>query len=289
GVSLFFGDAVITPAVSVVAAIEGLTVRAPALQAYVVPVSVAILVALFAFQRYGTAVVGALFGPVVLLWFLALAAAGAYQIAHNPIVLQALNPWHALQFVTSHGVSSFLVLGAVVLAITGAEALYTDLGHFGKTPILIAWFSLVLPALALNYLGQGALLIGSPEAIANPFYRSFPPWALFPMVGLATVATVIASQAVISGAYSVTRQAVQLGYLPRLNVLHTSAREIGQIYMPAVNWIMLAAVLAAVITFGSCSALASAYGMAVMGTMLVDTLLTFFVIRYRWGYNLLLC
>ena len=289
GVSLFYGDAVLTPAVSVVAAVEGITVGAPQVQPYVVPISVAILVALFAFQRYGTAVVGACFGPVVLVWFLALAASGVYQIARNPVVLQALNPWHGIQFVTAHGFSSFLVLGAIALAITGAEALYTDLGHFGKRPIRIAWFSVALPALALNYFGQGALLIGDPQATENPFYLAFPAWALYPMVGLATIATVIASQAVISGAYSVTRQAMQLGYLPRLNVLHTSAKEIGQVYLPAVNWTMLAGVVAAVVVFGSSSALASAYGTAVTGTMLVDTLLTFFVIRYRWGYNLALC
>ncbi|HEY8553191.1 MAG TPA: KUP/HAK/KT family potassium transporter, partial [Burkholderiales bacterium] len=289
GVSLFYGDAVLTPAISVVAAVEGITVGAPQVQPYVVPISVAILVALFAFQRYGTAVVGACFGPVVLVWFLALAASGAYQIARNPAVLEALNPWHGIHFVTAHGFSSFLVLGAIALAITGAEALYTDLGHFGKRPIRIAWFTVALPALALNYFGQGALLIGDPRAIEHPFYLSFPAWALYPMVGLATIATVIASQAVISGAYSVTRQAMQLGYLPRLNVLHTSAKEIGQVYLPAVNWTMLAGVVAAVLLFGSSSALASAYGMAVTGTMLVDTLLTFFVIRYRWGYNLALC
>lgn len=289
GVSLFYGDAVLTPAISVLSAIEGLEVGTSAFQPYVLPLAVFVLIALFAFQRYGTAVVGALFGPICLLWFLALAAVGIYQIAQNPIVLYALNPLHAYRFVTSHGFSSFLVLGAVVLAVTGSEALYTDLGHFGKKPIRIAWFSLVLPALTLNYFGQGAVLIANPQAIENPFYLAYPGWALYPMVALATAATVIASQAVISGTYSITRQAVQLGYLPRINVLHTSAKEIGQVYLPAINWTLLAAVLAAVIGFGSSSAVASAYGVAVVGTMLIDTLLTFFVIRYRWGYNLLLC
>lgn len=289
GVSLFYGDAVLTPAISVLSAVEGLEVGTAAFQPYVLPIAVVVLVALFAFQRYGTAVVGAFFGPICLLWFLALATVGIYQIAQNPIVLHALNPVHAFNFVTSHGFSSFLVLGAVVLAITGAEALYTDLGHFGKKPIRIAWFTLVLPALTLNYFGQGALLIANPHAVENPFYLAYPGWALYPMVALATAATVIASQAVISGAYSITRQAIQLGYLPRLNVLHTSAAEIGQVYVPAVTWTLLATVLGAVIGFGSSSAIASAYGVAVVGTMLVDTLLAFFVIRYRWGYNLLLC
>jgi KUP system potassium uptake protein len=289
GMSLFFGDAVITPAVSVLAAVEGLQIGTAAFQPYVMPLAVVILFALFAFQRYGTAVVGALFSPICLMWFFALAAVGVYQIAQHPVVLYAINPLHAVHFISAQGFSSFIVLGAVVLAITGAEALYTDIGHFGKNPLRIAWFSVVAPALTLNYFGQGALLIGNPQAVENPFYLAFPNWALYPMVALATLATVIASQAVISGAYSLARQAVQLGYLPRLNVLHTSDKEIGQIYVPAVNWTLLAAVLAAVIGFGSSSALASAYGLAAVGAMLVDTLLTFFVIRYRWQYNLLLC
>jgi len=289
GVSLFYGDAVLTPAISVLSAIEGLEVGTSALKPYVVPLSIVVLVALFAFQRHGTAAVGTLFGPICLLWFLALAAIGVYNIAQHPGILAALNPLHALGFVTSHGFASFLVLGAVVLAITGAEALYADMGHFGRLPIRIAWFGLVLPALMLNYFGQGALLVRDPQAVVNPFYLAFPGWALFPMVALATAATVIASQATISGAYSLTRQAMQLGYLPRLNVLHTSEKQYGQIYLPAINWTLLAAVLLAVIGFGSSSALASAYGVAVTGTMLVDTLLAFFVIRYRWGYHLLLC
>jgi KUP system potassium uptake protein len=289
GASLFYGDAVLTPAISVLSAIEGLEVGAPALQSYVIPLAVIVLVSLFVFQRYGTAVVGALFGPICVLWFLALAAVGVHNIARNPVVLHALNPAHALVFVTGHGFASFVVLGAVLLAITGAEALYADMGHFGKGPIRIAWFGLVLPALVLNYFGQGALLIARPEAVVNPFFHAYPVWALYPMVALATVATVIASQATISGAYSITKQAIQLSYLPRMNILHTSVKQIGQIYIPGVNWVLLAAVVAAVVGFGSSTRLASAYGVAVMGTMLVTTFLAFFVIRFGWGYNLLLC
>ena len=288
GAALFFGDAVLTPAISVVSAVEGLEVGTAAFKPYVVPIAVAVLVTLFAFQRHGTAVVGALFGPICLVWFLALGAAGLYNIAQNPVVFQALNPLHALFFVTGHGFASFVVLGAVLLAFTGAEALYADMGHFGKRAVRLAWFGLVLPALVFNYFGQGALLIAKPQALANPFYLAYPDWALYPMVGLATAATVIASQAVISGAYSITRQAIQLGYLPRMGVQHTSEKEIGQIYVPGLNWILLAAVLAAVIGFGSSSKLAAAYGVAVVGTMLIDTVLTFFVVRYNWGYNLLL-
>ncbi len=227
--------------------------------------------------------------PIVILWFLALGAAGIHGILQAPAILQALNPAHGLAFVTQHGFASFVVIGAVLLAFTGAEALYADMGHFGKEAIRIAWFSLVFPALALNYMGQGALLIINPAAVSNPFYLLYPEWALYPMIGLATAATVIASQATISGTYSLTRQAIQLGYLPRMSVLQTSAREMGQIYMPAVNWILLVVVLAAVFGFGSSSSLASAYGVAVTGTMLVTTFLTFFVIRYVWGYNLALC
>jgi len=288
GASLFFGDAVLTPAISVLSAVEGLEVGTAALKPYVVPIAVAVIATLFAFQRHGTAIVGAFFGPICLVWFLALGAVGIYNIAQNPVVLVALNPLHALSFVTGHGFASFVVLGAVLLAFTGAEALYADMGHFGKRAVRLAWFGLVLPALVLNYFGQGALLIARPEALANPFYHAYPEWALYPMVGLATAATVIASQATISGAYSITRQAIQLGYLPRMSVQHTSEKEIGQIYVPGLNWILLAAVLAAVIGFGSSSKLAAAYGVAVVGTMMIDTFLTFFVIRYNWGYNLLL-
>ncbi len=288
GASLFFGDAVLTPAISVLSAVEGLEVGTTAFKPYVIPIAVIVLVTLFAFQRHGTAVVGAFFGPVCLLWFLALGAIGAHNIVQNPIVLQAIDPLHALRFVTGHGFASFVVLGAVLLAFTGAEALYADMGHFGRRAVRLAWFGLVLPALALNYFGQGALLIANPQAISNPFYLAYPDWALYPMIGLATAATVIASQATISGAYSITKQAIQLGYLPRMNIQHTSAREIGQVYVPALNWLLLISVLAAVIGFGSSSKLASAYGVAVAGTMLIDTFLTFFVIRYGWGYHLLI-
>jgi KUP system potassium uptake protein len=289
GAALFYGDGVITPAISVLSAVEGLEVAAPGLKPYVVPITVAVLIALFAFQRTGTATVGALFGPVMALWFSVLGVAGVMQVMRTPEILAAFNPWHAYHFLTLHGWSSFLVLGAVCLAVTGAEALYADMGHFGKRAVRIGWFSLVFPALALNYLGQGALLIAEPQAVSNPFYLMFPDWALYPMIGLATAATVIASQAVISGAYSITKQAVQLGFLPRTQVVQTSAKEIGQIYIPSINWTLLAAILAAVIGFGSSSALASAYGLAVSGTMLIDTLLTFFVIRYTWRYGLPLC
>ncbi len=289
GASLFYGDAVLTPAISVVSAVEGLEVGTSAFKPYVIPIALGILVTLFAFQRHGTAVIGMFFGPICVLWFLALGSVGVYNVMQNPVVLYALNPLHALDFVTSHGLASFIVLSAVLLAITGAEALYADMGHFGKRPVRIAWFGLVLPALVLNYFGQGALLIANPAAVSNPFYLSYPQWALYPMVALATAATVIASQATISGAYSITKQAIQLGYLPRMNVLHTSAKEIGQVYVPGVNWVLLVVVLAAVIGFGSSSRLASAYGVAVMGTMLITTFLTFFVVHFGWGYNLWLC
>ncbi len=289
GASLFYGDAVLTPAISVLSAVEGLEVGTSAFKPYVVPIAVGVIVALFSFQASGTGVVGRLFGPVTLCWFLALGAAGLYGIAQHPGVLLALNPLHAAAFLGGHAAESFVVLGAVVLAVTGAEALYADMGHFGKGPVRIAWFGLVAPALVLNYFGQGALLIVRPEAVQNPFYLLLPGWALYPMVALATAATVIASQATISGAYSMTKQAIQLGFLPRMNVVQTSARDIGQIYIPGINWVLLAAVLAAVIGFGTSSALASAYGVAVTATMTVDTLLTFFVIRFGWGYPLALC
>ncbi len=289
GASLFYGDAALTPAISVLSAVEGLQVGTTAFKPYVVPIAVVVIVALFAFQSRGTAAVGRLFGPVTLAWFIAIGAAGLHGIVQHPGVLAALNPVYAIGFLTSHALESFVVLGAVVLAVTGAEALYADMGHFGKGPVRIAWFGLVAPALVLNYFGQGALLILNPAAVHNPFFLLLPGWALYPMVGLATAATVIASQATISGAYSITKQAIQLGFLPRMSVVQTSARERGQIYIPAINWLLLAAVLAAVIGFGSSSRLASAYGVAVTGTMLVDTLLTFFVIRYLWRYPLWLC
>ena len=287
GASLFYGDAVLTPAISVLSAVEGLELGTAAFKPYVVPIAIGVLVTLFVLQRHGTAVVGSFFGPVCALWFLSLGVVGGYNVAHNPSVLAALNPVHALGFVTGHGVASFVVLGAVLLAFTGAEALYADMGHFGRRAIRIAWFGLVLPALVLNYFGQGALLIANPQAISNPFYLAYPDWALYPMIALATMATVIASQATISGAYSVTKQAIQLGYLPRFGVQHTSAQQMGQIYVPALNWMLLAAVLLAVIGFGSSSKLASAYGVSVVGTMMIDTILAFFVIRYCWRYPLL--
>ncbi|HVB46895.1 MAG TPA: potassium transporter Kup [Burkholderiales bacterium] len=289
GASLFYGDAVLTPAISVLSAVEGLAVGTSAFQSYVLPLSVTVLVGLFVGQRFGTATVGALFGPIMVVWFLALGAVGVYGIAKHPAILWALDPIHAARFVTEHGFASFVVLGSVLLAFTGAEALYADMGHFGPAPIRFAWFALVFPALTLDYFGQGALLIADPKLISNPFYLLFPSWMLYPMVGLATVATVIASQATISGTYSLTRQAIQLGFLPRMNIIQTSAREVGQIYIPAVNWILLIAITAAVLGFGSSSRLASAYGVAVTGTMLVTTFLTFFVIRFGWGYNLPLC
>jgi KUP system potassium uptake protein len=289
GAALFYGDAVLTPAISVLSAVEGLEIATKAFTPYVVPIAVGVLVALFAFQARGTTSVGRLFGPLTMLWFIAIGAAGVHGIVQAPSILAALNPLHALRFLTSHGAASFVVLGSVVLAVTGAEALYADMGHFGKGAVRIGWFSLVAPALVLNYFGQGALLMVRPDAVANPFYLLLPGWALYPMVALATAATVIASQAVISGAYSMTRQAVQLGFLPRMNIVHTSAREIGQIYIPSVNWALCAVVVAAVVGFGSSSRLAGAYGVAVTATMMVDTLLTFFVIRYRWNYPLALC
>jgi KUP system potassium uptake protein len=289
GASLFYGDAVLTPAISVLSAVEGLEVGTEVFKPYIVPISTGVLIGLFLIQKHGTGVVGMLFGPVCALWFVALAASGIWNIQKNPEILGALNPLHAIDFATAHGYASFVVLGSVLLAITGAETLYADMGHFGKRAIRVAWFSIVAPALVLNYFGQGALLIAEPKALENPFYLAFPQWALYPMVVLATAATVIASQATISGAYSMTQQAIQLGYLPRMPVLHTSSKTMGQIYVPAVNWILLVAVAAAVIGFGSSTRLASAYGVAVMGTMLVTTFLTFFVIRHGWGYPLWLC
>ena len=288
GAALFYGDSVITPAISVLSAVEGLEVVTPAFKPYVLPISVGVLIGLFAFQRLGTAVVGKLFGPVIGVWFVVLALTGVQQIVQQPGILAALNPLNALTFMRAQGWHVFFILGAIVLAFTGAEALYADLGHFGKRPIQMAWTGLVFPSLALNYMGQGALLMGDPAALANPFFRMFPTALLLPAVVLATVATIIASQAVITGAYSMTKQAIQLGLLPRMKVLYTSEKEIGQIYIPLVNWLLLASVLLAVVGFGSSTALASAYGIAVTVTMLTTTLLTFFVIRYDWRYPLAL-
>ncbi len=282
GATLFYGDSVITPAISVLGAMEGLEIAVPALKNYVVPVSLAILIALFAVQRHGTATVGRWFGPVILLWFAVLAVSGGVHVAQQPAILAALDPREAWAFLQDRGWQVFVAIGAIVLALTGAEALYADLGHFGRRPIQLAWNFVVLPSLALNYLGQGALLIGDPRAIENPFYRLFPDSLLVPALVLATLAAIIASQAVISGAYSMTRQAIQLGFLPRMAVRHTSARAKGQIYMPAVNLLLLLGVVVAVVAFRSTSALAGAYGIAVTLTMFITTLLTYFVVARLW-------
>ena len=289
GAALFYGDSVITPAVTVLGAMEGLEIATPLLKPFVVPLSVVVILVLFAIQQKGTATVGAMFGPIMLLWFATLGVSGALNIVANPDVMQALNPVHALRFITQHGFGSFIVLGAVFLAVTGAEALYADMGHFGKRPIRLAWFLCAFPALVLNYFGQGALLIANPKALESPFFLMFPAWALYPIVILSTVAAAIASQAVISGTFSMTRQAIQLGFLPRSKVVQTSEKEFGQIYMPTVNWILLLGVLAAAIGFGSSTTLTFAYGLAVSGTMFITTILTFYVVRYGWRYNLFLC
>ncbi len=285
GAALFYGDGVITPAISVLSAVEGLEVATPALKAYVIPVTIGVLFALFAFQRKGTAGIGALFGPIVCVWFAALAVLGIVNIAAEPGVLKALSPSYALDFFLAGPRVGFLALGGVFLVATGSEALYADMGHFGRKPIQLAWFGVVLPALVLNYFGQGALLIHHPDAIENPFYLLAPRWALYPLVALATAATVIASQAVISGAYSLTRQAIQLGYSPRMEVQHTSEREIGQIYMPAINWTLLVAVVALVLGFRSSTSMAAAYGIAVSSTMVITTALAFIVVRRMWGWG----
>ncbi|MEN9629490.1 MAG: hypothetical protein RJA10_2717 [Pseudomonadota bacterium] len=289
GTAIFFGDGVITPAISVLSAVEGLEVATPALHRYIVPITLVVLTALFAAQRFGTTVVGRLFGPITLVWFVVLAVLGVVHIAHNPGVLVALSPHHALGFMAAYPGIAFVALGSVVLCVTGAEALYADLGHFGKKPIRLAWFVVVMPALLLNYFGQGAMLLQHPENVKNPFYEMAPEWALFPLIGLATLATVIASQALITAAFSVTKQAMQLGYLPRLRILHTSVRETGQIYVPFVNWALFGCVVFAVVMFGSSSALASAYGIAVTIDMTITTVMTFFVIRWAWGLPLWLC
>jgi KUP system potassium uptake protein len=283
--ALFYGDAMITPALSVLSAVEGLEVAAPSLEAYVLPLTIAILFALFLFQSRGTAKVASFFGPITCVWFVAISLAGIVAIAHNPVVLFAFNPWHAISFVGTHGYVSLLTLGAVFLAVTGAEALYADLGHFGRRPIQTAWLFFVLPALILNYFGQGALILSNPAALENPFFLLFPQWLQLPMVGLATAATVIASQAVITGAYSISRQAVQLGLLPRLEIRHTSESLAGQIYMPRINTFLLIGVLLLVGLFRSSSNLASAYGIAVTGTMVVTGLLAFLVVWKVWKWN----
>ena len=286
GAALFYGDGMITPAISVLSAVEGLEVATPLLKPYVVPLTVVVLVGLFAMQSRGSARIGMLFGPVMSVWFAALALAGLWQVVQMPAVFAALNPSHGLRFLFGHGWTSFLALGSVFLALTGAEALYADMGHFGRAPIRLDWFGLVLPALILNYFGQGALVLAHPETVDSPFYRLFPGWALYPMVILATAATVIASQAVISGAFSLSQQGMQLSLLPRLDLRQTSTEEIGQVYVPQINWLLAVAVIALVLSFRSSDALAAAYGIAVSGTMLVTTLLLAEVARRRWGWGM---
>ena len=289
GTSLFYGDGVITPAISVLSAMEGLEVISPAFTQAVVPLTLVILFGLFMLQKHGTAGIGKFFGPITIVWFAVIAVLGVSQIMTNPGILRALSPHYAVLFMWANPGVTFIILGAVVLCVTGAEALYADLGHFGKKPIRLAWFSIVMPALVLNYFGQGALLLSNPAAVKNPFYLMAPEWALIPMVVLATLATVIASQALITGAFSVTKQAIQMGYLPRLRILHTSDRDTGQIYLPFVNWGLFVTIVLAVVMFRSSSNLAAAYGIAVCTDMLITTILTFYVIRYGWKYPLALC
>ncbi len=289
GTAIFFGDAIITPAMTVLGAVEGIDVYAPQYHAAILPLTLLVLAGLFAVQRMGTAKVGRAFGPVMLVWFLALVLLGVPKILANPEVLVALNPWYALQFVVAYKWIAFVALGAVVLVVTGGEALYADLGHFGKSPIRTAWYAIVMPALVINYFGQGALLLQNPEAIKNPFYLLAPAWAEIPLFILATLAAIVASQALITAAFSVTKQAVQLGILPRMRILHTSVRDTGQIYVPFINWGLFAFVVLAVVLFGSSSKLAGAYGVAVTIDMTITTVMTFFVIRYRWKYPLVAC
>ncbi|MFA6262582.1 MAG: potassium transporter Kup, partial [Bacteroidia bacterium] len=289
GTAIFYGDGVITPAISVLSAVEGLQVVAPNLHAFVVPITLVVLTLLFAVQRLGTGGIGKAFGPVTLVWFFALIALGLPMIIQNPEVLVALSPHYALGFFASQPLVAFIALGAVVLCVTGGEALYADMGHFGKLPIRIAWYTMVMPALVVNYFGQGALLLANPSAIENPFFLMAPGWARLPLVFLATAATVIASQALITAAFSVTKQAIQLGLLPRMRVLHTSVRDTGQIYVPFVNWGLFVFIVLAVVLFGTSSKLASAYGIAVTLDMTITTIMTFYVVRYGWKYPLPLC
>lgn len=286
GTALLYGDGMITPAISVLSAVEGLGVATPLFEPYIIPITIVILVALFMIQSRGTERVGRMFGPVTLLWFIVLAVLGVSWIVRQPSVLVAINPYYAFEFFINNGWNGFLVLGSVFLVVTGGEALYADMGHFGRAPIRLAWYVVVLPALLLNYFGQGALLLQHPEAVENPFYGMAPEWALIPLVVIATAATVIASQALITGAFSLTMQAVQLGYLPRLPIIHTSAEEIGQVYIASVNWLLMIACVALVIAFGTSSDLAAAYGMAVTTTMVVTTILLFRVQRTRWRWPL---
>ncbi|WP_374436282.1 potassium transporter Kup [Inhella sp.] len=289
GTAVFFGDAVITPAMTVLGAVEGIDVYAPAYHGLILPCTLLVLTGLFAMQRFGTGAVGKAFGPIMMVWFLSLALLGLPWILKNPAVLAALNPLYGLRFAFEHGWVAFVALGAVVLVVTGGEALYADLGHFGKRPIRWAWYGVVMPALTLNYFGQGAMLLAEPEAIKNPFYLLAPDWAEIPLFGLATLAAMVASQALITASFSVTKQAMQLGILPRMRIHHTSVRDIGQIYVPAVNWALFGFVIVAVVFFGSSSKMAGAYGVAVTLDMTITTILTFFVIRYGWKYPLLLC
>jgi KUP system potassium uptake protein len=289
GTCLFYGDGVITPAISVLSAVEGLEVVSPNFKKAVIPLTLVILFGLFLVQKHGTAGIGKFFGPITLVWFAVVALLGLSHIASHPEILWAISPHYALGFMFQHPGITFIILGAVVLCVTGGEALYADMGHFGKKPIRLAWFSIVMPSLTLNYFGQGALLLANPQAVKNPFFMMAPDWALVPLVVLATAATVIASQALITGAFSVTKQVIQLGYLPRLQVQHTSVKDTGQIYMPFVNWGLFVLIVLAVVMFRSSSNLAAAYGIAVTLDMLITTVLTFFVIRYSWRYPLALC
>jgi KUP system potassium uptake protein len=286
GAALLYGDGMITPAISVLSAIEGLNVATKSVESYVVPITIVVLIALFTVQKHGTTKIGRFFGPVTAVWFTVLSILGVWQIAHDPRVLWAIMPSHGVRFFVDNGATGFLVLGSVFLVVTGGEALYADMGHFGAKPIRIAWFAFVFPALLLNYFGQGAFLLHTPQGIDQPFFKMAPKWALYPLVGLATAATVIASQAVISGAYSLTRQAAQLGYLPRIRIVHTSAREIGQIYIASVNWILMLAAIGLVIAFEKSTNLAAAYGVAVTATMAVTTMLFSVFARERWGWPL---
>lgn len=289
GTAIFYGDGVITPAISVLSAVEGLELISPAFNPYILPLALAVIFGLFYVQKNGTGGIGRFFGPICTVWFLTIAALGIPHIVAHPEVLQAISPHHALRFILQDVGIAFVLLGALVLTVTGTEALYADMGHFGKKPIRLAWFGLVMPALVLNYFGQGALLLQNPQALANPFYLMAPSYLLVPLVILATAATVIASQALLSAAFSVTKQAIQLGLLPRMTIRHTSVREAGQVYVPAVNWILFATIVVAVGLFRNSTNLASAYGIAVTTDMLITTVLTFFVIRYAWGLPLWLC
>jgi len=289
GTALFYGDSIITPAISVLSAIEGLEVATPSFAKYVEIIAIAVLLGLYAFQSIGTAGIGKWFGPIMIAWFALLAVLGLINIAQNPEILKALNPWHAVLFIIENKMVAFIALGAIVLAFTGAEALYADMGHFGAKPIRTAWTTIIFPALSLNYLGQGGLLLSDPTTISNPFFHQLGSWSIYPLVILSTMAVIIASQATISGAFSMTKQAIGLRLLPRMKIIYTSARQIGQIYIPTINWLQLVAVLLAVVGFDTSDNLAAAYGIAVTATMLMTTVLFYFVMHYRWRYNLALC